>query len=194
MASWWERALQNGWYERRGFRSEFPSAAGFVPAHKNNFTKSNRKAADIDLVVIHITSGSKIGSAINTFAAHSNPDETSAHYVVGRDGKVYQMVWEKDRAHHAGRSANRRGIGIEHVASNRGHHPTNEQYVASATLVLYLCNKYGIPVDREHIQGHQEVATTDHNCPGPHWDWAGYMRTMSQVRMLVNVLPRLPFF
>lgn len=187
--SWWERALENGFYERRGFRPEFSAATGFVPAHRNNFTPSNRGADDIDLVVIHITGGNAVGYAINTFAAHNNPDNTSAHYVVARDGRVFQMVWEKDRAHHAGRSANRRSIGIEHAADNRTAYPTDEQYLASATLVLYLCNKYSVPVDRDHIMGHQEAATTGHNCPGPYWDWPAYMRTIQMVRALVNFRP-----
>ncbi|MCA8932808.1 MAG: N-acetylmuramoyl-L-alanine amidase, partial [Rhodospirillaceae bacterium] len=150
-----------------------------------------RSASDITLIVIHITGGDTAGSAINTFAAEDNPNHTSAHYIVGRTGKIYQTVWEKDRAHHAG-SANKRSIGIEHVAANRTNYPTQEQYNASAALVLYLCRKYSIPADREHIMGHQEVITTSHNCPGPYWDWAEYMRTISIVRTLINLGPLLP--
>ena len=192
MPAWWEKALDSGYYEKRGFISEYPSATGFVPAHENNFTKSKRTASEIDLVVIHITGGDYIGPAINTFAAENNKHHTSAHYVIGRTGKVYQMVWEKDRAHHAGRTANKRSIGIEHVADNQSHYPTKLQYVASSTLVLYLCYKYNIPLDRDHIMGHQEVTTTSHNCPGPYWDWAEYMRTMAMIRAMVHIGPIFP--
>lgn len=191
MPSWWEKALDSGYYEKKGFVSEFPSATGFVPAHENNFTEMSRGAGNIDLVVIHITGGDYVGSAINTFAAETNPNHTSAHYLIGRTGKIYQMVWEKDRAHHAGGSANRRSIGIEHVADNRSNYPTRDQYLASAGLVLYLCKKYNIPVDRQHIMGHQEVATTSHNCPGPYWDWTEYMRTITIVRSLIYLGPIL---
>jgi len=174
---WWKRALDSGHYARRGHSAEYIWAEGFVPAATTNFTESNRSPADIDRVVIHITGGVNISSAVSTFATSENANRTSSHYVVGQDGEVYQMVKEKDRAHHAGSSANRRSIGIEHGASNRsGESPTDIQYWSSAVLVRYLCNKYAIPLDRTHILGHQEIATTNHNCPGPNWDWAGYMQ------------------
>ncbi|RYH06897.1 N-acetylmuramoyl-L-alanine amidase [Tropicimonas sp. IMCC6043] len=171
---WWKKALDSGYYEKRGYVSEYGGAAGFVPAASQNFTEMSRSAGDIDRIVIHITGGTNVGSAINTFAAKNNSKKTSAHYVVSQDGLVYQMVKEKDRAHHAGSSANKRSIGIEHAASNKSG-PTEEQYWASAYLVRYLAGKYSIPVDRTHILGHQEIATTDHNCPGPLWDWPNYI-------------------
>ena len=174
---WWRRALDSGHYERRGHTAEYTWAEGFIPAASTNFTEDNRTAADIDRVVIHITGGTNVSSAINTFATDQNPDRTSAHYVVSQDGEVFQMVKEKDRAHHAGSRANARSIGIEHGASNRsGESPTDVQYWASAVLVRYLCHKYQITIDRDHIMGHQEIATTNHNCPGPNWDWPGYIQ------------------
>lgn len=186
---WWQRALDRGHWVRRGFSTEYPGATAFIPAAAPNFTEMNRTAGDIDRVVIHITSGTNVGSAINTFAARTNPDRTSAHYVIARDGTVYQMVREKDRAHHAGSAANRRSIGIEHAASNRSA-PTDEQYLASAFLVRYLTDKYAIPVDRTHILGHQEIVTTSHNCPGPLWDWPNYMMLIH----VANVLVWTPFW
>ena len=43
-------------------------------------------------------------------------------------------------------------------------------------LAAYLCNKYLIPRDRDHIIGHAEVpypnSLTD---PGYFWDWDKYM-------------------
>ena len=182
---WWQRALDSGYYRRRGHVAEYPGAVGFIPAASGNFSRMNRDASDIDRVVIHITGGPNVGSTINTFAAATNPDETSAHYVVAQDGNVYQMVKEKDRAHHAGSSANRRSIGIEHAANNQTG-PTDEQYWASAFLVRYLTNKYAIPVDREHILGHQEIATTNHNCPGPLWDWPNSIMKIHAVNVLLR--------
>lgn len=172
---YWKRALDSGYYARRGHTAEYPAAAGFVPAASTNFTEMNRTADDIDRIVIHITGGTNVSSAISTFNTKKNPKQTSAHYVIDRDGTVYQMVKEKDRAHHAGQSANKRSIGIEHAANNQNE-PTNEQYWASAFLVRYLTNKYNIQINRDHILGHQEIATTDHNCPGPLWDWPNYIQ------------------
>jgi hypothetical protein len=54
-------------------------------------------------------------------------------------------------------------------------------YRASSALVRYLTGKYGIPVDRAHILGHDNVPGTTpagvasmHEDPGPYWDWAHY--------------------
>lgn len=185
---WWRRALDSGYYERRGHTAEYPWAEGFVPAASTNFTVSNRTAADIDRIVIHITGGPNISSAISTFATDRNANRTSSHYVVGQEGEVFQMVREKDRAHHAGSSANERSIGIEHGASNRsGESPTDVQYWSSAVLVRYLCHKYSVPIDRTHILGHQEIATTNHNCPGPNWDWPGYMQKIHLSHMFMTM-------
>jgi N-acetylmuramoyl-L-alanine amidase len=56
----------------------------------------------------------------------------------------------------------------------RGLNPTEAQYCASAALVRWLCDKYQIPMDRQHILGHREAAHTSHTCPGD-WDWDYHM-------------------
>lgn len=52
-------------------------------------------------LVLHYTAGGSTQSAIDTFL---KPDATSAHYIVGKDGEVVQMVRDKDIAYHAGKS------------------------------------------------------------------------------------------
>ncbi|MBN8214075.1 MAG: N-acetylmuramoyl-L-alanine amidase [Xanthomonadales bacterium] len=182
-----------GGYAARGLdapQSDYPGASRFVPAHANNFRVGRRAGAVIDRIVIHITAG---GPSINgTIAWFQNGDRynertgkygySSAHYVVGRDGEVVQMVRNADTAYHAS-SANARSIGIEHNANKpyrlnqRDLPPTEPQYEASARLVAWLCAQYGIPVDREHIIGHIEASPRDnHDCPSAYWDWAHYMQ------------------
>lgn len=53
---------------------------------------------------------------------------------------------------------------------------TDAAYRASAKLCADICARHGIPVDRGHIVGHNEVPGTDHTDPGPHWDWDRYIR------------------
>ncbi len=53
-------------------------------------------------------------------------------------------------------------------------------YASSARLVAGICRRYGIPVDREHIVGHNEVPEVIRVCPGPHWDWDRYMELVRQ--------------
>jgi V8-like Glu-specific endopeptidase len=86
------------------------------------------------------------------------------------------MVHHNDVAWHASR-ANGDSIGIEHVANTRGLLPTETQYCNSAALVRWLCEQYGIPMDRQHILGHAEADTrTTHSaCPNAVWNWDYFM-------------------
>jgi hypothetical protein len=58
-------------------------------------------------------------------------------------------------------------------------------YRSSAKLVRYLAKKYDIPLDRQHIVGHEQYhgltparAKLMHNDPGPYWDWEYYMKLL----------------
>jgi V8-like Glu-specific endopeptidase/uncharacterized protein YycO len=154
---------------------EYPGASRFEPAAPGNFTAMSGTRA-VNRIVVHVTDG---GRSINgTISWFKNPAaKVSAHYVVGQDGEVVQMVRHNDKAWHA-HTANRDSIGIEHVASrSRGIFPTNDEYAASAALVRWLCSQYGIPADRDHIIGHNEAdpSTTHSGCPTSAWDWTAYM-------------------
>ena len=108
----------------------------------------------------------------------------SAHYAVGQDGEVIQMVRNGDIAYHAS-SANSDSIGIEHGArtpgafgkNDAGLFPTDVQYRESARLVCWLASCFGIPKDRAHILGHSEAdtKTTHTQCPNAVWDWDMFM-------------------
>ncbi|MGY3264874.1 N-acetylmuramoyl-L-alanine amidase [Lysobacter sp. HA35] len=170
---------------------DYPGASRFAPAHARNFHTGRRRGAVIDRIVIHITAGGpNINGTISWFQDGERRDPntgvqagpSSAHYIVGRDGEVVQMVRNADTAYHAS-SANSRSIGIEHNANKpyrlnrRDLPPTMEQYEASAHLVAWLASQYGIPLDREHIVGHSEATPADqHDCPSSYWDWDTYMQ------------------
>jgi N-acetyl-anhydromuramyl-L-alanine amidase AmpD len=148
------------------------------PAHRSNYTAANRGAPQIDKIVIHVTQGSW-SSAINWFQDRAS--DVSAHYVIrSRDGKIAQCVSDFSIAWHAGRwRANRISIGIEHEGFfNDPDWFTPEMYRSSAKLVAYLCRRYRIPVDRRHIVGHNQVAST--RCPGRWWWWDYYMKRVRQ--------------
>jgi N-acetyl-anhydromuramyl-L-alanine amidase AmpD len=74
------------------------------------YTKGRRK--NIDTVVIHFTAS---GTLRGTKSWFENPNsKCSAHYVIGRDGTILQMVRESDTAWHV-RGHNSNSIGIELV-------------------------------------------------------------------------------
>ncbi len=105
--------------------------------------QSSRNNTDIDHVVIHYTTSRNIGGTINHFK-HGTP-RVSAHYIVGRDGELVQMVEDTLKAWHAGDSGmNARSIGIEHVAA-LGDAITDSQAAVSAALVGWLMEEYEVP-------------------------------------------------
>jgi N-acetyl-anhydromuramyl-L-alanine amidase AmpD len=116
--------------------------------------------AQRNLVVLHITAGPTARSAINTFQASVAPHRVSAHFVVDRDGTVFQLVPLEETAWHAS-SVNSRSIGIEHAAVPGTLMATDEQYAASAKLVAWLCHTLNIPCDRTHVREHCEASPVD---------------------------------
>ncbi|WP_053175039.1 peptidoglycan recognition protein family protein [Nonomuraea sp. SBT364] len=141
----------------------------------------------VDYIVIHDTEGTYDGIA----SLVRNPKYVSWHYTIrSRDGHVAQHVHNKDIAWHAGNwDVNTRSIGIEHEGylAKGGTWYTEAMYRASAKLVRYLADKHDIPLDRQHILGHDNVPGTSaatlpqmHEDPGPYWDWAHYFDLLGE--------------
>jgi LysM repeat protein len=117
---------------------------------------------NLTTIVVHATANSTLVGVISWF---QNPTSyVSAHYVIGKDGKTVQMVKDKDRAWHAGKSewrgvsnVNDCGLGIELVNLNDGQDPYPEaQYQSLVKLCQALAHKYDIPM--EDIVGHYQVS------------------------------------
>jgi hypothetical protein len=149
-----------------------------------NYDLANRPADGntINTIVIHDTE-STATAAISSF---QDPSEySSAHYVIGADGSVTQMVPTKDIAWHAGNKyVNDHSIGIEHegYALDYGSWYSEQEYQSSAALVTYLAQRFDVPLDREHLIGHDDVpGPLDayyegmHWDPGPWWNWGHYL-------------------
>ncbi|MEV0439219.1 N-acetylmuramoyl-L-alanine amidase [Streptomyces spectabilis] len=156
--------------------------AQWTAASGANWRRADRPSDyAIDRVVIHVVQGG-YATALKVF---KDPGHGAAtHYVVRKDGHVAQMIRELDVAYHAGdREMNERSVGIEHEGFvDKKASFTDAMYASSARLTAGICERYDIPVDREHIIGHVEVDGTDHTDPGPHWDWDRYLRLVRRAR------------
>ncbi len=132
--------------------------------------------------------------------------EVSAHYLIGADGTLWQMVQEQDRAWHAGAGEwcgqsdiNSRSIGIE--LDNRGDHPfSNRQMAVLENLLTGIMARWSIPA--AGVIGHSDMAPSRKSDPGPRFDWQRLERlglaatrgaepeidtpTMDQLRMLAR--------
>ncbi len=113
----------------------------------------------------------------------------SWHYSLrSTDGHIAQHIKTKDVAWHAGNwYVNAKSIGLEHEGflAEGGTWYTEAMYRTSAKLVRYLALRHGVPLDRAHIIGHDNVPGTlpttvrgMHEDPGPFWDWAHYFKLL----------------
>ena len=123
-----------------------------------------------DMIVIHHT-GSKVDrdfSAEQIHQDHKYNNEWSGigyHLVVRKDGTIERgrPIWAVG-AHAGENGINSHSIGIHLSGDFNAAYPTDKQIEMTSMLIAYLCEKYNIPVDRQHIVGHKEVGNTD--CPG----------------------------
>ncbi|WP_224370495.1 peptidoglycan recognition protein family protein [Hyalangium versicolor] len=175
---------------KTGGTTQTPSTPGVfkkppvVSAPSPNF--DDRKGMDIDTIVIHHTASNN-GAA--DLAHMKDPKaEVSAHYMVDRDGKIYQLVNDTKRAWHAGKGelhgeptdVNGRSIGIEIVNDGSGKTAfTEAQYKSLTQLVGFLKQEYKVPMD--NIVGHKDVAVPKgrKSDPAANFDWTRLRKGIS---------------
>lgn len=117
---------------------------------------------NINCIVIHATVEPTTEGTINIFLGMRR--RVSAHFVVGKDGRVVQMVPIEKRAWHAGVSeldgvpaVNDYSVGIELVNLNDGIDPyPKEQMEAAAGIIRLVRSRYDVPDAR--IVSHSEIA------------------------------------
>lgn len=123
----------------------------------------------IDLIVIHADAGKTDAGTIGWIG---NPtSKVSYHYLIGRDGRVYQFVADDMRAWHAGVSVfngeancNDYSIGVSFCNDMAGELYPTGQVDAGVALVSVLCGRHSIPVDR--ITTHAVISPGRKHDPG----------------------------
>lgn len=119
-------------------------------------------------VMIHHTAQDSLAQTVKTF--HNEKVGVSSHYVVGRDGKIVQMLNDLYRGHHAGSGRwgndtdlNSSSIGIE-LDNNGTTDPWSDAQIgALLSLLQYLKDTYKIP--QANFIGHMDYAPTRKNDP-----------------------------
>ena len=122
---------------------------------------------DTDMIVIHHTGGTDIdASAEQIDGWHKNQDWVGIgyHFVIRKNGTIERGRPEWAVGSHA-YGENWHTLGIHLSGAMDKVQPTDAQIESCAHLVAYLCDKYDISIDREHIVGHREV-NDDTSCPG----------------------------
>lgn len=124
-------------------------------------------------VVIHHTAQKSCDETLKTFTLTRT--KVSAHYVICRDGKIFHMLHDLLRAHHAGVSRwgndvdlNSSSVGIE--IDNNGNEPFTEVQIRGLLQLLgQLKTAYSIPT--ANFIGHADVATGRKVDPSRYFPW-----------------------
>lgn len=126
-----------------------------------------------NLVILHYTSNDSLEPALHTLTDATR--KVSAHYLIGRDGAILQLVDEGKRAWHAGASwwgglsdVNSLSLGIE--LDNSGKEAfADAQIDALLVLLAGIRQRHAIPA--ANFIGHADVAPTRKNDPGVLFPW-----------------------
>ena len=149
------------------------------------------------VIVEHYTASTTFTSAWNTFASdapdaelHERPG-TCAHFVIDRDGTIYQLVPLNTICRHTV-GLNWTAIGIEHVGTSDASILDNpRQIAASLELTLWLMHRYGIALP--NVIGHNESLTSRYHreryapwrCQ-THGDWTHADMQIYRARLLAR--------
>ena len=143
----------------------------------------------INYIVIHDTEGSYTG----TISEFQNPAAyVSANYVIkSSNGAITEMVRPKDVSWGAGDwyvNMHAINIELEGFAEQGRTWYTAAMYKSATALVHYLASTYGVPLNRAHIIGHEDVpgptdgyTAAQHWDPGPFFNWTHFMALLHGV-------------
>ncbi len=152
-------------------------AAAVVMPSPNHGPRRGAGEAGPDMIVLHYTGMPTEESAIDWLCRPES--EVSCHYVVRENGEVLQLVPEKERAWHAGKSFwagetdnNSRSIGIE--ICNPGHPGGLPPFaLKQIEAVIELCrdcgDRWAIPPER--VLAHSDIAPVRKVDPGERFPW-----------------------
>ncbi|MFN4057091.1 MAG: N-acetylmuramoyl-L-alanine amidase [Roseinatronobacter sp.] len=131
------------------------------------------------LIVLHYTGMSDCAVALERLC--DPKAEVSAHYLIDRDGSLWQMVRDEDRAWHAGAGAwqgqgdvNSRSLGIELVNNGFEPFPWPQMRALEQVLAKLIARWRIAPVD---VIAHSDMAPARKEDPGPRFDWRGLAAT-----------------
>ena len=148
------------------------------------------KVITVQFLVLHYT-GCSLDKTLSIFKDAKK--KVSAHFVIGRDGDVYEIIPCLDKrplkAFHAGKSFwksfrgrwenfNNISVGIELVNNNGNIFPyTKQQYKSLAELVQDLKVNYPLLEDPHRVLGHEHISGFRGKVdPGVQFKWSEFFK------------------
>ena len=157
-----------------------------------SFRKKNKT---VKYIIIHYTGMHDFKSAY--IKLNDLKSDVSCHYLISREGKIYNLLCPKFKGWHAGisewknlKNLNDYSIGIELV--NRGHQHgyekfTNFQINQLIKLCIKLKKKYNIL--SSNIVGHSDIAPLRKLDPGEKFPWKNLFK--KQIGKWHNLNPKI---
>ncbi|MGH8075823.1 MAG: N-acetylmuramoyl-L-alanine amidase [Lysobacter sp.] len=135
----------------------------------------NHSPRSAQLIVLHQTAMRSAEAALLTLQTRNARGRVSAHYLIGNDGRLYQLVSEEARAWHAGPSRwagledlNSASIGIE--LDNDGESEFTEAQLATLLRLLGDITTR-LKIQSHLVVGHGDIAPTRKHDPGVRFPW-----------------------
>ena len=145
---------------------------------------------NICAIIVHSTYNSSGGEKydIDLIIKQFSLYHVSSHYIIGRNGTIYQLVKERNVSYQAGKSSlpdGRRGvnscsIGIELMDAN-DESPTEEQIRSLTALVKDIQSRYPI----KYILRHSDIAPGRKTDPW-NMNWEDFLKRIADKDSLVN--------
>ena len=153
---------------------------------KVSFGFAENKNRTINAIIVHSTFNNSGGDTydidlvIKQFSQYS----VSAHYVIGRDGTIYQLVDEKNNSYHAGKSrlpdgttnVNACSIGIELMTSYT-ESPTEKQVQSLLQLISSIKNRHTI----KYVLRHSDIAPVRKTDPW-NMNWDAFTKQLNELK------------
>jgi N-acetylmuramoyl-L-alanine amidase len=128
-----------------------------------------------DLVIIHQTEEQSCAQALSTLTNPHRAARVSSHYLICKDGTVFQLVPDAYRAWQAGvsrwgyiRDVNSVSIGIE--LDNTGHEPFADAQIHALLVLLHILQER-YHLDTANFIGHADIAPTRKQDPSVYFPW-----------------------
>ena len=142
-----------------------------------NYIKKVRSGSSITMIIIHYTGMQSERESLKRLT--SIKSKVSAHYLVGRNGGILNLVEPRYVAWHAGKSMwkknenlNKNSIGIELV--NKGHKFGYQKFTKiQIKNLIFLCGKLKkkYKIKNQYILGHSDIAPLRKIDPGEKFPW-----------------------
>lgn len=158
----------------REFPPEQEKALGILVLGKHKAGTTNFKLRKPNYVVINHTAQTSVEQTLKTFTLPRT--QVSSHYVISRNGEVYQMLNDYYCAWHGGagkwgntKDLNSSSIGIE--LDNNCFEPFPPALIKSLLALLeILKERHSIPA--ANFIGHSDIAPSRKVDPNPNFPWA----------------------